>query len=382
MQVEFVQELARVPAEAWDALVGEDDPFVEHAFLSLLEQSGSVGGRTGWHPRHVLVRHAGRLVGALPLYVKEHGYGEYIFDWAWANAAPRLGLDYYPKLVSMVPLTPATGRRVLLAPGIDRPAVVQALLDGCLSLAERIGASSIHLLFLSEEDRELLRPHHAFLPRLSHQFHWHSRGDRSFEEHLDRFRSSYRKQIRRERRAALESGLRIDFLRGEQIDAETWSRIGALYRDTCARKGSYPYLHPSFFELAPERVGGRARLARACRAGETVAISLGFAKGKHVYGRYWGASIDQELLHFELCFHQFIEHAIEIGAERFEAGAQGSHKLRRGLLPSPVHSAHWIRDPRLRELVGSFLPREAALVAREIEALGERSPFRREEGEP
>lgn len=377
MKVTRVNGVAAVSAATWDSLAGEDDPFAEHAFLSTLENSGSVGGDSGWDAEHVLVHDGGQLVGALPLYRKQHSYGEYIFDFAWANASSRIGAPYYPKLVGMTPLTPATGTRLLVHPEADRPAVVRALLDGAVAAAEALRASSIHLNFLSAREAEDVAAHGGFLPRTTHQFHFHNDGYRDFEDFVARFRSSMRKKLRKERRAVTDSGLDVGVCTGDALSAEDWSLLRSFYLDTCWRKGSEPYLSERFFTLLAERCAHRVVVGYARRNGSLVAASLNFEKGKHLYGRYWGCDESHEMLHFELCYYQLIDRAITRGLTRFEAGAQGTHKVRRGLMPSAIHSAHFIRNPVLRDAVADYLPRERAGVLHEMEALAEHGPFRR-----
>ncbi len=369
-----------VDPRAWNELVGEDDPFVEHAFLSLLEESGSVGLGSGWEPTHVTAWRGNRLVGALPLYLKTHSYGEYIFDWAWADAASRLGVSYYPKLVAMVPVTPVTGRRFLFAPGEEPGPLVSRLIDGCFEVAEATRASSIHLLFLSPEEQEWVAADGRLMKRLSFQFHWRNAGYESFDDFVGAFRSSMRKKLRKERRVAAESSLRIDRLHGDELSLADWRTIERLYRATCGRKGSYPYLTPEFFELAPTELDGSPLVFAARDEGQIVAASLNFEKGGHLYGRYWGARERHDMLHFELCYYRLIEHAIDQRMRRFEAGAQGTHKLRRGLMPVPIYSGHWVRHPVLAQAVADFLPREAASVRMQIEELAHHGPFRRSEG--
>ncbi len=378
MRIGHVLRLREVSSDAWDALAGDDDPFVEHAFLSALEESGSVGPGTGWLARHVVVRDGGELVGALPLYRKEHSYGEYIFDFGWASAAVRAGIPYYPKLVAMVPFTPATGTRFLVSPARDRRAVVRLLLDGALEALEQERASSIHLLFLNESERALVAEDRRFLPRLTHQYHFVNEGYASFEAFLAAFRSDMRKKVRRERREVEESGLEVRVLTGDAIEPAHLDAMQGFYESTCARKGSMPYLHPRFFELAATRLRHRMVLVMAFdAAGAPVAGTLNFEKGRCLYGRYWGADEAYAMLHFELCYYRLIERAIARGASRFEAGAQGEHKLRRGMLPRPIHSAHHLRHPGLRDAVADYLARESAAMVHEMELLANEGPFRR-----
>ncbi len=379
LRVELVPGIARIPAAAWDALVGQDDPFVEHAFLAALEASGTASHGSGWEPLHVVVRRGDTIVGALPLYLKDHSYGEFIFDWSWASASHRMGVPYYPKLVSMVPVTPATGTRVLLEPGApDRVEIVRAITNGLFEAAERTGASSIHVLFLREEERDLLLAEPRLRPRLSHQFHWENPGYASFDDFVGRFRSAMRKQVRKERKRAQESGLDIRVLEGSELGDREWNALSRFYRDTCDRKGSPPYLTPELFLRLRESFAHRVVAALAYKGDAPVAGSLNFERGKHLYGRYWGCVEQYDSMHFELCYYRLIERAIAKGMTRFEAGAQGEHKLRRGLMPARVHSVHWVRDPTLRRAVDEFLPREAFAVERDIVELAPHGPFRRD----
>lgn len=385
MQLRVITDLSEIDASAWDALAGDDDPFAEHAFLYALEESGSVGGDSGWQPCHLTVWDEGSvegragetLVGALPFYEKSHSYGEYIFDWAWADAAMRIGLPYYPKLVSMTPLTPATGRRLLVHPEADSGQVIQGLVAGALEMAKALEASTIHFNFLTAPERDALAQHPDLMPRMTQQFHWQNDGYDTFDDFLGALRSPSRKQIRKERRRVAESHLEVRVKRGPDLDERDWRALGHFYRDTCRRKGSFPYLKNRFFELLPERLGHRVVAALAYDGDRPVAGTLNFEKGPNIYGRYWGSESDYDMLHFELCYYQLIERAIGLGMQRFEAGAQGMHKLKRGLLPSPVHSVHWVRHPVLAGAVAEFLPREAQGTARDIAELRERSPFKR-----
>jgi hypothetical protein len=382
VRTRLLDGLDSVDGAAWDAIAGDDDPFVEHGFLHALETSGSVGDEAGWRPRHVTVWEDERLVGALPCYEKDHSFGEYIFDWAWADAARRIGIRYYPKLVSMVPVTPATGHRLLIARDADRPAVASALVRGLLAAADDVKASSAHMLFLTEEEQALVCSSGSMIPRLTEQFHWHNRGYSTFENFLADLRSEARKQIRRERRRVAESGLTVEVKPGAEMRAAEWDAMRDFYHDTCARKGSHPYLTGAFFDALRDDVARtgparRAVIAMAYDGERPVAGTLNFEKGKHLYGRYWGALADYDMLHFELCYYRLIDRAIDQRMTRFEAGAQGMHKLKRGLVPSPVHSAHWVRHPVLAGAVAEYLPREAAAIRGRMDELALHGPFRR-----
>jgi predicted N-acyltransferase len=367
--------VSSVPAAAWDALVGDDNPFVEHAFLALLEESGSVGRGTAWLARPVLVHADGRLVGAAPAYVRADSYGEYIFDWAWAQAATRAGLDYYPKLSVAVPFTPATGPRLLVHPDAPRDAVVDALLDGLEALAAAVGASGSHVLFHEARESEALEAR-GFVRRATHQYHWRNDGYASFDDFLGALRASARKQIRRERREVAESGLEIAVRTGDALTRDDWKALERFYFSTAQEKWGRPYLTPRFFALAPERVGRRALGVVARRDGVPIAGTLSFEKGAHVYGRYWGAVEHVPMLHFELCYYQLVEHAIRTGKRLVEAGAQGEHKLKRGFVPVAIHSAHRLVHPGLHDAVRRFVEQERDALGEALPEWAEHAPFR------
>ena len=377
-----MRRLEEIASSAWDAIAGEDDPFVDHAFLALLEESKSVGRGTGWDPRHVTVWDEGRLIGALPAYLKEDSWGEFIFDFQWARAAQMARIRYYPKLVAMVPYTPATGNRFLVARDRDRAPIIEALLEGARGVVNDEGASSLHVNYLEASERDEALALGWPKARLSTQFHFTNRNPagapyESFADFLEHFRSSARKQVRRERREVGTSGLEVRVKTGAELDARDWRALDTFYRLNVARHGSYAYLTPRFFARMPEVLAHRVVAAIAYRAGEPVGGTLNFEKGAHLYGRYWGCTEDAEFVHFECCYYALIERAIEKKMSRFEAGAQGHHKLKRGLLPAEVHSVHWMKDPRLAMAVESFLPEEAALMRREIAALAGDGPFKR-----
>jgi predicted N-acyltransferase len=335
-------------------------------------------------PRLLIARDAndgGRLVGAVPLYLKTNSYGEFIFDWGWANAAHRNGIRYYPKLVAAIPFTPATGRRIAVDPDLPAAkagAVTAALLRAMRQLADDERASSVHVLFCTEAEKDALAAH-EYLPRLSMQFHWHNRPDRpfeSFDDYLSTFRSRNRKQVRKERQTAAAHGLTFRTATGADLADGDWQALRAFYLANIARHGGIPYLTERFFEVARATLSHRLVATLAYRGGEAVAGTINFEKGPHLYGRYWGCLDDFQMLHFELCYYRLIERAIERRCTLFEAGAQGEHKLKRGLVPAFTHSAHWIRDPGLAAAIASFIEREAVEVAQETQFYGEHSPFR------
>ena len=378
LEVSVTHRIDEVPQSSWDTLCGADHPFVEHAYLKLMETSGSVGPGTGWRPHHLLVHDDGRLVGAAPTYLKSDSYGEYIFDWGWAEAAMAAGLRYYPKLVVGVPFTPATGPRLLTHPEADPHVIRGALLEGLRRLQEESGASGSHLLFTLDEEAELLETL-GFARRATHQYHWFNHGFADFDDFLCAFRSSARKQIRKERRRVREAGLRVELKTGAQIDEETWSVMHQLYLDTYSRKWGRPYLTKAFFEDAGAALGERSVVVTARRGTQIIGATLSFQKGKHLYGRYWGAFEPIDGLHFELCYYRLIEHAIEAQMDLFEAGAQGQHKLRRGFIPVTVHSAHRVAHPGLHDAIARFTTAERQQLPAALRAMADEVPFRRDD---
>jgi len=373
-----VESVTEVPAQEWDALVDANDPFLEHVFLAALERSKSVGRRAGWQPRFVLVREGETLVGAVPLYLKDNSYGEFIFDWAWANGAMRSGLSYYPKLVAAVPFTPVTGSRLLVRPGTARAPVLAALFEGMRSVADDENASSIHVLFCPEEESTALAQA-GYKSRLSMQFHWTNREPpyRDFDDFLGAFRSRNRKQVRKERTAAAAHGLRLCTLTGPELGPLEWAALERFYDLNTSRHGSPAYLTGAFFAILRQELAHRVVATLAYRGDTPVAGTLNFERGQHLYGRYWGCLEEHELLHFELCYYRLIERSIEKGHLRFEAGAQGEHKLKRGLDPAFTHSAHWIRDPDFGRAVARFIDNEASMVRDEVTQYQGLSPYRR-----
>ena len=379
IQLDIISDLRDIDAGDWDALAGEDNPFVEHDFLAALETSGSVGSPdTGWVPRHLLARRDQELLAAMPLYEKYDSYGEYIFDWGWARAAEMAGIPYYPKLVSAIPFTPATGPRLLLHPGLESPTqAIAALVDGFEELGNTIDASSGHVLFCSEQDQHSLCAE-RFLERSSYQFHWRNdSGWQNFDDYLGALRSSTRKQVRRERRMARSHGLTLSTRRGEELSSTEWSALWDFYQNTTSRKYAIAYLTREFFDMLAGPLSHRVLSTWAHRGSQPIAAALLFWKGRHLYGRYWGSHERLDGLHFELCYYRPIEWCLGHGITRFEAGAQGQHKLKRGFTPSLCRSAHWIRHPELARAVARFLPQEDLDVRHEMEILSAHTPFKR-----
>jgi hypothetical protein len=376
MQIRTIETIAAVPAAAWDACAGTDNPFVSHAFLKALEESRSVGARTGWLPRHVLVEDGGgALLAAAPMYVKSHSQGEYVFDHGWAQAYERAGGRYYPKLQVAVPFTPVPGPRLLVRPRPLADEARGALLHGLVEIARRLNVSSLHITFPHAEEAQRLAAA-GFMLRLGCQYHWTNRGYRTFEDFLADLSSRKRKAIRKERREAMAGGITIRALGGDEIRPRHWDAFFAFYMDTGGRKWGRPYLTRAFFECLGASLADRTVLVLAEQDGSPVAGALNLRGTDALYGRNWGCLGDFRFLHFEACYYQAIEYAIAHGLQRVEAGAQGEHKIQRGYLPTPTWSAHWLRDPGFAAAVEDFLGRERAAVEAEMQGLMEYSPFR------
>ena len=368
-----------VPAAEWDACAGSANPFVSHAFLRALETSGSVGAGTGWRPAHLLLEDAGgRLIGAVPLYLKSHSWGEYVFDQGWAEAWQRAGGNYYPKLQAAVPFTPVPGPRLLARGGEDPARIRSALARAMVAAAEQLDVSSLHVTFAAAEDIQALGAA-GFLARTGMQFHWQNRGYSSFDDFLGSLSSRKRKAIRKERAAVAEAGVACRALCGGEITAKHWDAFFRFYISTSDRKWGSPYLTREFFDAVGGGLGENVVLILAERAGRPIAGALNLQGADTLYGRNWGCAADVPYLHFEACYYQAIDYAIAHGIARVEAGAQGEHKIQRGYLPVETASAHWIADAGFRKAVADFLKRERAGVRRELAALAELSPYRCED---
>ncbi|MES1202116.1 MAG: GNAT family N-acetyltransferase [Pseudomonadota bacterium] len=373
----LVDALDQIEKFTWDALANPAnepfDPFLSWDFLQALEESECVGARTGWQPAHLIARDAaGAIVGAMPLYAKDHSYGEYVFDHAWADAMRRAGGHYYPKLQCAVPFTPVPGRRILARD----PHVAAALAQGAIALAQRADASSVHITFATEELCDALQPL-GYLTRAGLQYHWFNQGYRTFDDFLAALSSGKRKNVRRERAKAQEIAT-IKRLRGADIKPRDWDFFFRCYMDTGSRKWGSPYLNRAFFDALGARMADRVVLFVAEHEGRPIASALNLLGGDALYGRYWGRLADVPFLHFELCYYQAIELAIELGLPRVEAGAQGEHKLARGYVPVQTYSSHWIAHRGLRDAVAQYLRAETPAVVEEAELLAEHAPFRKD----
>ncbi|MDV3250608.1 GNAT family N-acetyltransferase [Devosia sp. BK] len=370
---------ASIGADVWNALVPgtdgvPDNPFLDFAFFRALEESGCATGRTGWQPQHVVVSEGDTPVGLLPLFLKSHSMGEYVFDHGWAQALERAGGHYYPKLQGSVPFTPATAPK-LLVPS-DRIEIKTALLETAQQLALQRNASSVHLTFLPDEDADIAEAT-GWLGRVDTQFHWHNQGFATFEDFLETLSSRKRKTIRRERRDALADGLTVKWLRGDEIKEHHWDAFFDFYEDTGARKWGQPYLNRKFFSLLGQYMADRIVLIFAYDGDEPIAGAINFIGRDRLYGRNWGSTREVPFLHFEICYYQAIDFAIAHKLAVVEAGAQGEHKLARGYTPVTTHSVHWIAHAGLRDAVADYLEAERPAVEREQEALEGFTPYRR-----
>jgi predicted N-acyltransferase len=383
--LKVVTGMASFGREEWSRLSGASrgdaetpyNPFISHQFLSIVEESGTVSTRTGWQPQHLRLEAGdGTLLGAAPCYLKSHSQGEYVFDHGWADAFERAGGRYYPKLQVAVPFTPATGPRLLAVSGPSSDTIRAALASGLKTLTDRLGASSAHVTFGAPDDIDALESA-GFLRRTDQQFHFHNDGYATYDDFLATLASRKRKALRKERTAALQNGIRIDRLTGKDLTESVWDDFFRFYVDTGSRKWGRPYLNRKFFSLIGERMADDVLLVMAKRGGKYVAGAINFIGGDRLFGRNWGCVEDHPFLHFEVCYHQAIDFAIERGLNVVEAGAQGEHKLARGYMPVTTQSAHYIAHPGLRAAVADYLDRERREVAQIGAYLEEHGPFRR-----
>jgi len=399
LNLRVANSISEIASEAWDAcansgasrsspfacalkgdfsVANDYNPFISHAFLHSLEASDSVRARVGWQPMHVLASEAeGTLVGAVPCYVKSHSRGEYVFDHGWAEAFERAGGSYYPKLQVSVPFTPAAGRRLLVRPGPQAEAVRCALADALIEICRGSRASSVHVTFSTESEWQLLGSR-GYLKRMHQQFHWQNANYDSFDGFLAALSSRKRKTIRRERADALAGGITVHWLTGSDLTESAWDAFFEFYMETGSRKWGRPYLTRSFYSLVGEKMRHRILLVMARRNGRWIAGAINFIGGDTLFGRHWGAIEHHPFLHFELCYYQAIQYAIEQKLARVEAGAQGEHKITRGYMPATTYSAHYIFDPGLRRAIDDYLKRERAYVSAAGEELAQATPFRKE----
>ncbi len=374
MRLTVHDAIADIAPDGWNTLAGDTYPFLRHEFLLAAEQTGCVSEDAGWAPRHLTLERNGRLVAAMPLYQKEHSWGEFVFDWAWARAYEQAGLRYYPKLVSAVPFTPAPSRRLLLADPGDTSAA-RALVDGAIELAERTACSSVHVLFPTHEELPLLRDA-GLQVRKDCQFHWHNRDYADFDQFLQTFTASKRKKARRDRRRVSEAGIRFRRLKGAEIDTETWEQVYRFVSITFMRRGSLPYYNLDFFLRIGETLPDNILVILAEQDAEPIAAAVFFESPTALYGRYWGSDGHHNALHFETCYYQGIDYCIDKGLQLFEPGTQGEHKISRGFAPQSTWSAHWLAHPQFLSAIENYLEEEARYVDRYIETVDARSPYR------
>jgi predicted N-acyltransferase len=376
VQTEFINSIEAIKPSAWNALTGTDSPFLRHEFLAAIETSGGVGPGTGWLPYHAVLYDEGQLIAALPLYEKTDSWGEFVFDFAWANAYQQAGLSYYPKLVSAIPFTPATGSRFLTSSEHDSSELAGTLIKATQQFAESRNLSSWHVLFADQHDREILNAQGLML-RKDCQFHWHNRNFSTFDDFLGELRSVKRKKLLRERRRIRESGITFRQLCGTEMTDELWRKIMPLYASSFLRRGRGPYLNEAFFRAVTSSMPENLLVILAELHNEPIACAICFRSKDTLYGRYWGSTGRYHSLHFETCYYQGIEYCIEHGLSLFEPGAQGEHKISRGFLPTLTWSVHWIRDDDFRPVIDRYLLQEHELVIDYYNELSETSPFKK-----
>lgn len=375
MNIKIIQSLSEVDPAAWNRLLGTDNPFLRYEFLNALEAHGCIHPGNGWQPFHLLLQQGQQLLAAAPAYLKGHSWGEFVFDFSWADAHAQRGLPYYPKLIVGVPYSPVTGARVLTAPERSAASVTAELADAARLLLPEYGLSSAHWLFPNAAQADQLAAA-GYQLRAGCQFHWENPGYRDFTDFLATMTSKKRKNLRQERRRVQEAGIKFEWLHGPDISATDWHAFEHFYRDTFLAHGNTPILNTGFFHDIGQSLGDRVLLVLAKQQQRTVAGALFLRSADTLYGRYWGSNTDISGLHFETCYYQGIEYCIQHGLRRFEPGAQGEHKVARGFLPSATQSAHWIEDAVLRQAIGNFLSRERAHIGAYMEHMQDQSPFR------
>jgi predicted N-acyltransferase len=378
LHLEILDHLSDVPADDWNALLSPDSgPFLKYEFLSALEKTGCVGGNTGWQAAHLALKKANQLVGAMPLYLKQHSYGEFVFDWSWAQAYEQQGLNYYPKILGAIPFTPVQGSRILYLAGLNKTEIQNALIKGLKSLLIENDLSSAHVLFPTTGEVEQLKGH-GFLLRDSVQFHWHNQGFQNFEQFLAALTMKRRKNIRREREQVAREAISFKHVPGKASTDEDWEFFFDCYQNTYLEHQSSPYLSEAFFKLWAKQMPENLHLILAQRDGISIAASLIAVdrESSKAYGRYWGALERVPCLHFETAYYQAIEYCIKEGIQTFEGGAQGEHKMARGFLPTTIQSAHYIKDPRFSKAIEHFLQREHQGIGAYVDELAEHSPLK------
>jgi len=376
VRIRVLNEISEVAASDWNALAGNSNPFLRHEFIHALEASGCASRETGWQPCHLLLNGEDRPAAAMPLYIKSHSRGEFVFDWAWASAYQRAGHAYYPKLLSAVPFTPVTGPRFLQANGEQqRKRARSMLLAAAVELGERLAASSLHCLFPSPEDAEWMKQKGMML-RTDCQFHWKNEGYGNFGEFLRMFSAAKRKKVNRERRRVREAGIAFETLTGDGLTPGLWETLYPLYAASYLKRGQPPYLNRNFFERITRSMPEAMVLFVARLDGEAIALAICFRGEAALYGRYWGSAGFHHSLHFETCYYQGIDYCVREGLALFDPGVQGEHKLARGFDPETSFSTHWVRHEGFANALTGYLAREREQVARYVEMAGEHTPFK------
>lgn len=375
LKVKTIRSINQIDSLSWNALTGSEYPFLRHEFLNALESNDCLGKKTGWIPHHLVFFTAkNELAGALPMYLKFNSFGEFVFDWSWADAYSRAGLAYYPKLVIASPFTPATGPRILMSPKYAGIELFRTIMDSTIAYADQYGVSSAHWLFTSPWEGQNTP---KLLQRIGCQFHWENKEYECFDDFLARMTSKKRKQIKKERRLAGDSGVRIRLVPGHQMDLDEWRSFHDLYRSTFIKHGNYPALTLGFFEQLGQSMGNQVLVALAYMRDDIIAAAFFLVGNDTLYGRYWGCNKDIPGLHFETCYYQGLEYCIEKGLKRFEPGAQGEHKISRGFLPASTQSLHWIKHSNFRAAIADFVNRDNEYMLRYIESLKLHSPFKK-----
>ena len=377
MQIEFIDSIHAIAAAEWNAVAGTDYPFTRHEFLGILETTGCADTDSGWQPQHVVAKRGGQLIAVMPLYAKYHSYGEYVFDWSWADAYRRYGRRYYPKLLCAIPFTPATGPRLCVAPGENSDAVAQQIIAALRARIEHADLSSLHILFPQPALRDALMSA-GLSERTGVQYHWFNQNYSGFDDFLAGFNSRKRKNLRKERARIAEQAIELRVLEGEHIRPEHWRLFHRFYELTYAkRSGHTGYLNEAFFTALGTQLSEHMVMVLAHRNGEAIAGALYFRDSATLYGRYWGCVQEFDCLHFEACYYQGIEYCIRNGLRHFDPGAQGEHKIQRGFAPIKTFSYHWIADADFRAAIDNFLRREQHSIDAHIEAAAELLPFKR-----
>lgn len=377
ISIKIIESLHDINKNEWNKLAGESYPFTRYEFLAALENNGAVGKEFGWLTQFFLAYDDNTLIGALPAYIKFNSYGEFVFDWAWADAYHRNNVPYYPKLVTSIPYTPATGPRLLIEDTDHYPVIADALITAALSFAKETKLSSYHCLFTNEKDTDFFESHPEFMMRLGCQFHWQNNHYESFEHYLEHLTSKKRKQIKRERRIVNEQNIEFEILNGHTATEQHWDTYHQFYKSTFDRKSGIATLSNDFFKEIAKTMPGNIVLVMAKHQGEYVASAFNLKGKKALYGRHWGCNENFDNLHFEACYYQGLDYCIKHGLELFEPGAQGEHKIARGFMPTKTWSAHWIADPGFKEAISNFLVHETGGMLHYIEELNQHSPFKK-----